>query len=204
MRLLKQASLFLRPDRTASGVSDFREQFGQLSCNSWASRLVVFSLAETRSMDDSMGIPPERATSATSPLQLVLLTGWAIAVACLGGYLCGLAIAKLGTIGTASLWLAGEGAGFVGRKLISEKSRIAGTILVFACLIAFVFAEVCWIHWRIIPARESWLAAVRYLPTFVEKYTLAAVIGGVFCFMGANSAYRQVARRYRIVHIMEE
>lgn len=136
--------------------------------------------------------------------ELALVVCWAVAVTGLGGYAAGLAITKFGTLGTVSLWLVGEAAGFGGRKIVSQKSKFAGVILVGACLGAFVIAEVCWLHWKTIQGEESWLAAIRLLPTFLQEYTLAAIIGGVFCLIGANSAFRCVARRYRIVHVVEE
>lgn len=124
----------------------------------------------------------------------------------LGGFGTVVAItsAKLGALGFASLWLLGEVAGRVGRKLVSEKSALAGAILAVACVGAFVLAVVCWLRWETFQGEESWLAAIRLLPTFMQQYTRDAVIGGIFCFLGANAAYRRVARRYRIVHVVEE
>ena len=155
-------------------------------------------------MDDLSVKSTEKRDRDISPMSLVLAAGWATAVACLGGYASGLAITKLGTLGAASLWLVGEAAGFVGKRLVVEKSRLAGVLLIVACIGAFFIAEVCWIHWRTIPGKESWLAAIQFLPTFAQRFSIAAAIGGIFCLIGANSAYRQVARRYRIVHVLED
>ena len=102
------------------------------------------------------------------------------------------------------MWLVGEAAGVVGRKLVAEKSKLAGVILVVACVGALVIAEVCWLHWKTVQGEESWWAAIRLLPTFVREYTLSAAIGAIFCFIGASSAYRQVARRYRIIDVVED
>lgn len=154
-------------------------------------------------MSDSSTEPLDSPTQL-DPLQVALVSCLAMAVMSLGGYASGLAITKFGTLGAASLWLIGEVAGAAGRKLIPEKNKLAGVILAVACVVAFLVAEVCWIHWRIVPAQQSWSAAIRYLPTFVERYTTSALIGAICCFMGASSAYRKVARRYRIVHVVEE
>jgi hypothetical protein len=155
-------------------------------------------------MDDSSSKSTETRDRRISPMSLVLVAGWAVVVACLGGYACGLAISKFGTLGAVSLWLVGEAAGFVGKRLVVEKSRMAGVFLVVACIGAFLFAEVCWIRWHTVQGEAGWLAAIGLLSTFVKEYSVAAAVGGIFCGIGANSAYRQVARRYRIVHIVED
>ncbi|MBI2479937.1 MAG: hypothetical protein HYV60_15285 [Planctomycetia bacterium] len=89
-------------------------------------------------MNDSIGKSTEARNRSVSPLRLVLLVVWAVAVAGLGGYGSGIAIAKFGTLGAASLWLVGEAAGFVGKRLVIEKDRVAGVVLVAACVGAFV------------------------------------------------------------------
>lgn len=155
-------------------------------------------------MSDSPGNSLDTPHGNPMPIGLVLILCWGAIVLSLGGFACGFAITKFGTLGTISLWLLGAAAGFGGQKLVAEKSKLAGLILVVACVGAFVIAEVCWIRWDTIQGEESWLAAIQLLPTFVQEYTLSALIGGIMCFIGANSAYRQVARRYRIVHIVED
>lgn len=155
-------------------------------------------------MSDPPGNSLKPSRRNLTPMELVLILCWGAAVMSLGGFSAGLAITKLGTLGVASLWLVGEAAGIVGRKLVPEKSTLAGVVLVVACVGAFVLAEVCWLHWTRRDGAESWLAAIKLLPKFVQIYTLAAVIGAVFCFIGAQSAFRRVARRYRIVHVVEE
>ena len=48
---------------------------------------------------------------------------------------------------------------------------VAGAVLVVACIGAFLVAEVCWIRWETVHGEESWLAAIKLLPTFVHEYT---------------------------------
>ncbi len=155
-------------------------------------------------MSDSHGNSLEPSRHNLSPIELALILVWAAAVMSLGGLGTGVAITKLAALGFALLWLLGEVAGVVGRKLVPQKSAVAGLILVVACIGAFVIAIVCWLHWKTVQGEESWLAAIRLLPTFMQEYTGDAVIGGILCFLGANSAYRRVARRYRIVHVVED
>ena len=142
--------------------------------------------------------------SKRPPRNVPLAILWAIAVATLGGYICGLAISEFGTFGAISLWGLGAGAGHVGRKLLGAPSRPVAWCLVVACVAALVFAEVSWVHWNTVQGEEGWWAAVGLLPAFVEEYSFSALVGGVFTGMGALSAFQQTARRYRIVMIVEE
>ncbi len=72
-------------------------------------------------MSDSSTEPLDSPTQF-DPLQVALVACLAMAVMSLGGFASGLAIAKFGTLGTASLWLVGEVAGAAGRKLLPEKN----------------------------------------------------------------------------------
>ncbi|MBC8356811.1 MAG: hypothetical protein H8E66_32955 [Planctomycetes bacterium] len=155
-------------------------------------------------ISDSNTNPLELSQEALAPIQITLVSSWAVAVVAVGGIASGLAITEFKTLGLASLWLVGEVAGFVGRKLLAEKSKLAGVILVVSCVGAYVVAVVCWIHWDTVQGEESWMAAIRLLPTFVQEYKRTAVIGAISCFIGAMSAYRRVAHRYRVVHVIED
>lgn len=125
------------------------------------------------------------------PLLIVIALVPAIGVG--GGYVCGLAIAQFGELGSVFLWALGAGAGFVGRKIITNPNRAVGWLLACACVLAFVVAETCWIHWETEQGSESWWAAVTLLPTFVQQYQIAALAGAIFTLFGAHSAYRQTA-----------
>lgn len=138
------------------------------------------------------------------PVHLAFLLCWTGVIVAFGGFASGLAIAKFGILGCISLWLVGEGAGFGWHKIVPQKSKVAGAALVIACVGAFLVAEVCWIHWKTVQGEESWWAAVQLLPTFFAEYTSSAIIGGVFCMIGSHSAYRRAARRFRIVHVVED
>ena len=139
-----------------------------------------------------------------SPQNVPLAVLWAIAVATIGGYVCGLAISQFGTFGSISLWALGALAGSMGRKILGAPSRPVARCLAVACAVAFVVAEVCWIHWHMIGGDESWWAAIALIPKFVQRLSVAAFVGAIFTFMGALSAYQQMARRYRIVMVVEE
>ena len=153
------------------------------------------------------GVEPAAASPSGSrrpPRNVPLAVLWAIVVAIIGGYVCGLAISRFGSVGSISLWGLGALAGHVGRKILGAPSRPVAWCLVTACTVAFVFAEVCWIHWNTVQGREGWWTAIGFLPAFVDEYSLSALIGAIFTFTGALSAFQQTARRYRIVMVVEE
>jgi hypothetical protein len=137
---------------------------------------------------------------------LLLAVAWALAVAVAGGYACGLAISvrRVGEVGCVLLWPLGALAGYLGRKIIKNPSRLVGWLLAGACGVALIFAEVCWIHWRTDQGATGWWTAFTWLPVFVQEYPRSALIGAIFAVLGAISAYRQTALRYRMVAIYEE
>ena len=138
------------------------------------------------------------------PRNVPLAFLWAIAVAAIGGYLCGMAISEFGRFGAISLWGLGAGAGYVGRKILGAPSRPVAWCLVVACVVAFVFAEVCWLHWNTIQGEAGWWTAAGLFPQFLRQASIPAFIGGIFTFMGALSAFQQTAHRYRIVMVVED
>lgn len=147
--------------------------------------------------------PFSRDNFKTGTKNIPLAIAWAILAGTAGGYACGLAVNRFGEIGSASLWAIGVLAGIVGRKITTAPSRLVGWFLVAACACALVIAETCWIHWNwnTVEARESWWAAFALLPTFVQKYQLAALFAAIFTGFGASSAYRATAVRYRLVAV---
>ncbi len=141
-----------------------------------------------------------RPAARNQPLAII----WAVAVALLGGYVCGLAISQFGTLGSASLWALGVLAGFAGRKILTAPSRPIAWTLAVACVPALVIAEVCWIHWNTRQGAASWWIALMLFPTFLTEYKLDAAIAAVFTLFGALAAFRQTAYRYRLVAVVEE
>ena len=126
------------------------------------------------------------------PLAIV----WAIITATAGGYVCGLIINRYGEFGSLSLWAMGALGGYVGQRILIGRSRLVGSLLIVSSISAMVIAEVCWIHWNIEGA-ESWQAALKLLPAFVQQYEQAALIAAIATAFGAWSAYRQTAVGYR-------
>ena len=95
-------------------------------------------------------------------------------------------------------------AGYVGRKIITHPSRLVGWFLAGASAVAFVLAEVCWIHWQTKQGAESWWKALTLFPVFVREYQVLALLSALCAFLGALSAYRQTAVRYRLIKVIEE
>ena len=133
------------------------------------------------------------ATAKNVPLAMA----WAVVVATGGGFVCGLAIDRYGELGSITLWAMGAFAGYVAQKILGGRSRVVGAVLVVSCVSVFVISETCWIHWNIKQGADSWLAAFRLLPTFVQEYERAALFGAIVTALGAWSAYSQTALRYR-------
>ena len=142
------------------------------------------------------------ASTGTSSLwDLGISIGLALATFVGGGYLCGLALEQFGSLGAISLWATGGIAGFVAAKLI-KPHKVAGYVLAAGVVLAFVVAEICWIHWNIVGA-EEWPTAISMFPTFLKEYQMDALMGAIFTFFGAASAYRQAGRRYRYIQVVE-
>ena len=147
-------------------------------------------------------VPP--GSSRKPPQNVPLAVLWAIVVAVLGGYVCGVALSRFQVFGGIALWGLGALAGCVGRKILGAPSRPVAWCLVAACAVAFVFAEVCWLRWETVQGEEGWWAAAGFFLQFVRQAPVPAFIGGIFTCMGALSAFQQTARRYRIVMVVEE
>ena len=111
-----------------------------------------------------MNAPPENfdVDRTAVPFEFALAIGLAMLTVGLGGYLAGCAIAKWGTIGSVSLWAAGGIAGWLAAQFLSPNRQV-GYLLAASVVIAFLVAEVCWIHWRIVGG-DTWIDAIRLLP----------------------------------------
>ena len=126
-------------------------------------------------------------------LKVVLASIWILVVATAGGFVCGLAIARFGEMGSISLWAMGALAGYVAQRILRGRSRPLGIAMIIGCITTFVVAEACWIHWTTTQGAVSWFAAFTLLPTFAQQYKTAALFGTIFTAFGAWSAYRQIA-----------
>ena len=111
-----------------------------------------------------------------------------------GGLLCGLMVDQFGSIGSISLWALGFLAGLAAFKLMQSRNNSVACILVVACVLAFLIAEVSWIHWNIAGA-ESWMDALAKFPQFLKEFKVDAFIACIFTFFGCQAAYRQTAVR---------
>lgn len=152
--------------------------------------------------DVSTGQPD--ATSGSMLQRAVEIVSCLVICGLGGGIVCGLLIDRYAEVGSVSLWALGALSGFVVRKLIARPSRVVGWSLVAACVTALIVAEVCWLHWNTVQGAEGWWIAVTYLPTFVREKEISAFVAAVFTGLGAWSAYRQVAVRYRLVAVDDE
>jgi hypothetical protein len=115
-----------------------------------------------------------------------------LATALGGGFLCGWMIDQFAPVGSISLWALGFVSGFTATKLTQTRNNTTACILVVACVLAFIVAEVCWIRWNI-QGVESWTGAITKFPLFLKQFRLDAFIAVIFTFFGGQSAYRQTA-----------
>ncbi|MDP6447562.1 MAG: hypothetical protein QGG36_13350 [Pirellulaceae bacterium] len=116
----------------------------------------------------------------------------------LAGLACGWAIDGFGELGSATVWLWGIVLGVFSRKLIrGHADRLLGYVLVGNCAIVAFIAETCYLHWSIEQGAESWMAAIRIWPLFIQEYSVTFAFLVIVTVFGAMSAYGAVARRYR-------
>jgi hypothetical protein len=133
------------------------------------------------------------------PRRVPLAIAGAAAVAIVGGVACGCLTGILGEWGFMSLWPLGFIAGTISRRLTVAPSRIAAWCQVAACVLAMLLAVVWWLRWNTVQGEKGWSVSVTYLPTFVEEYTVSAVIAAIAATVGGCSAYSTAGRRYRLV-----
>ncbi len=117
-----------------------------------------------------------------------------VLVATAGGVLCGMAINRFGELGSLSLWGLGVIAGIIARRVMGQPCRGVAWGLVAACIIAAFVAETWWMRYAPILGHTDWQQAIAYWPTFIGRYTTAAVIAALFTGFGATSAFWSVAR----------
>jgi hypothetical protein len=170
-------------------------------------------------MNPSYGVPSDlphaTATLRTEALPrlvpLAILCADAIAVA--AGFGPGMLIVKFGMLGSLGLWGAGALGGLVSRKITGSACPLAAWNLVAACVIAYGVAEVSWYHWNFtIPDPAT---AEHRVPTWAESFTntpgflwqhapIGMAFGAIAALFGAQSAYWQAGRRYRVVLVSDE
>jgi hypothetical protein len=156
---------------------------------------------------------PSANKSHPEPLRIAFAAIWVLVILVVGAPLCAWAIDAKGWFASVLLWPLGWLGGAVAHKILGGKSKVVGGLLVAACVVIFLFAEVAWIHWNWALATsaddknlgtETWFEAVALVPTLIDRSTLTVAVAGLFCAFGAISAYRQVAVRYRIIRVIEE
>jgi hypothetical protein len=125
----------------------------------------------------------------------------------------GLAIVKFQMFGAVALWGVGALGGFVSRKITRGPNRFAAYCLVAACFVAFFVAETSWYRWTYtIPdpvtgeqRDPTWVEAFTRVPKFMwQNGPIAMAVGALCAFLGAQSAYWQAGRRYRMVMVAQE
>ncbi len=158
------------------------------------------------------GAGPSRSSVPTQPRLVPVAIVWAAIVAVGGGLLTGFLIGQFGVYGAIAFYGLGVAGGFVSRKITGAAAPVAGWALAVACLIAFAVAEVSWYHWTYDHWDEAlgehrpttWLEAARFAPKFLwAKARPSTFIGALLAAFGAESAYRQAAKRYRWVAVEE-
>ena len=149
---------------------------------------------------------PASSAAKRGDEKLVLLAlACDVLIAIVGGMACSWLVVKYGEWGTVSIWGLGAVGGFVSRKITSGPCKISAWILVAACILTLPAAEVSWLHWQTKQgAALNWFQCITLLPLLVKEYTLSVLISGVFTFFGAQSAYSQAGRRYRVVVVADE
>ena len=143
--------------------------------------------------NDQFNAETNAATEGSDLADAMIGVVLGVATALLGGYLCGLMIDHFAPVGSISLWALGFIAGFAATKLTHRRSNATACILVVACALAFIVAEICWIRWNI-QGVETWTDAIAKFPLFLKQFRLDAFIAVIFTFFGGQSAYRQTAR----------
>ena len=155
-------------------------------------------------------VPP----SPTTPRLVPVAIAWAVVVAVVGGVLTAQLMLHLNAsfIGTVLLWGVGAVGGFVSRKITAAASPLAGYCLVAACVLSMCIADVVWHHGAVtIPdpvTRErrdpTWQESVQRVPKYLMNEKQATLLLGVICtIFGAQSAYWQAGKRYRLVAVAE-
>lgn len=152
---------------------------------------------EPNPYDGSSPVPAQ----STAPRDVAIAAVASILVAFAGGYGCGLVIDQFNEIGSVSLWLLGWAAGAAVSKVITPR-KTAGYLLAASVMVAFVLAEITWIHFNIEGA-EDWFEAAKMFPLFLQQYQISALLGGLMAFFGATSVYRQTGQRVRYVAVVD-
>lgn len=125
------------------------------------------------------------------PIVVAVVIGAAMVV--LGGYAAAIVMDQVGTMGGITLWALGGIGGILYQRLAMNGRQVAaGWILIVACVLAFVVAEVLWINWNIVDATPL-AKALSLFPTFLAEYKTDAFIAAIFTFFGAGAAYKSAS-----------
>ncbi len=148
------------------------------------------------------------------PLQLVVVAvAWAVLVAVAGGFLTGMLIFKFKMIGAFGLWGVGALGGFVSRKITRTACPIAAYSLIVASFVALALAEANWYRWTYTmpdpvtgEQRDATLTeALLRTPKFMwQEAPVGLAVGAICAGFGAQSAFIQAARHYRLVAVAED
>ena len=129
---------------------------------------------------------------------------WVVVLFGVGAVVCSWLVVEFGQLGGIGLWAVGGLGGLVARKLTRVPSAAVAWALVAVCVLLLPIAEVSWIHWKTKQgANLSWFECFSLLPVFVQEYRISAFLGAIFTFFGAQSAYWQAGKRYRLVAVDE-
>lgn len=151
------------------------------------------------------GEPPAPSGSVNaSPRSVPLAGAWVVGLFVVAAVACSWLVVQFGELGGVGIWAAGGIGGLMARKITSSPSRAVAWALVGMCVLLFFATEVSWIHWKTKQGADlSWAECFTLLPVFFREYKLSAFIGALFTFFGAQSAYWQAGRRYRMVAVEE-
>jgi hypothetical protein len=154
------------------------------------------------------------STSAAEPesgrVITAILVGFAVCI--VGGFVTGYFLTRHSVMGVILLGV-GALSGFLSRKITKTASRRAGQCLVIACVLSFCLAMVSWYRWGLtLPDDQegrrdpTWQEAITRAPALLLRLQApnTLIISGLCAAFGAAEAFRQAARRYRIVAVVEE
>lgn len=141
------------------------------------------------------GRPPAQATpDRVGASTLCLAAAWNVAVAACGGLVGFWMLDQFGVVGAIGFWPLGVVAGIVSRKITQKPSRPAGALVVGACILAYLVADVCYIHWRIDQGAEGWWKSCTLLPTYFKEFRTDVLVEAIMTGCGAYNGWWYATR----------